>query len=358
MTGHPANEADGARAVALLTEMVRIPSPSGREERLAEYLVATMGELGLRSERDAAGNAVGELGEGPRHIVLVGHMDTVPGDIPVRREGNVLWGRGTVDAKGPLAAFVMAVALLGPRPGTRFTVVGAVEEEAATSRGARHVAGRYQPDYAIIGEPSGWDRITLGYKGRLLVDYSLERPMAHSAGEARAACEEAVAYWQQVCAYAETFNRDKEGRFATLDPSLRSMNSSSDGLAERVAMTIGLRLPPEVDAEALTRNLLGWAAGATVTMRGLEAPFRAGKRNPLCSAFLASIRAAGGRAAFVTKTGTSDMNVLGPRWGCPVVAYGPGDSAYDHTPDEQIDLGEYLRSIDVLRGVLERLSSI
>jgi len=55
------------------------------------------------------------------------------------------------------------------------------------------------------------------------------------------------------------------------------------------------------------------------------------------------------------KTGTSDMNIAAPAWGCPILAYGPGDSALDHTPDEHIDLDEYLRAVRVLTGVIEAL---
>ncbi len=58
---------------------------------------------------------------------------------------------------------------------------------------------------------------------------------------------------------------------------------------------------------------------------------------------------------FLYKTGTADMNVVGPRWNCPILAYGPGDSALDHTPDEHIDLDEYLQAIDVLTRVLEAI---
>jgi LysW-gamma-L-lysine carboxypeptidase len=57
----------------------------------------------------------------------------------------------------------------------------------------------------------------------------------------------------------------------------------------------------------------------------------------------------------VLKTGTSDMNVVGPAWHCPILAYGPGESALDHTPDERISLSEYLRSIEILKSVLHTL---
>jgi LysW-gamma-L-lysine carboxypeptidase len=50
------------------------------------------------------------------------------------------------------------------------------------------------------------------------------------------------------------------------------------------------------------------------------------------------------------------MNVVAAAWpGIPVVAYGPGDSALDHAPGERLDLGEYRKSIEVLKGVLHRL---
>jgi LysW-gamma-L-lysine carboxypeptidase len=49
------------------------------------------------------------------------------------------------------------------------------------------------------------------------------------------------------------------------------------------------------------------------------------------------------------------MNIVGPAWGCPIVAYGPGDSSLDHTPEEQIEIAEYRRAIDVLAQALEAL---
>jgi len=73
------------------------------------------------------------------------------------------------------------------------------------------------------------------------------------------------------------------------------------------------------------------------------------------AALLSSIRAAGGTPVFSYKTGTSDMNVVGPVWNCPIAAYGPGDSALDHTPNENLDLSEYERAIAVLVEALRCL---
>ncbi len=49
------------------------------------------------------------------------------------------------------------------------------------------------------------------------------------------------------------------------------------------------------------------------------------------------------------------MNVVGPLWSCPIVAYGPGDSNLDHTPDEHLDLAEYRTAIATLTRVLTLL---
>lgn len=351
---------DGGRTVmddaGFLERLVAIPSVSGEEDALARYLAERMRGLGFRVRRDEVGNVIGEVGDpnAGRTLVLLGHMDTVPGDIPVRREGGLLYGRGAVDAKGPLAAFVLAAVRVAYQlRGTRLVVVGAVEEEAR-SRGARHLAGTMTPpDGVIIGEPSGWQGITLGYKGTLWVDYRLTRAAGHGAGDRSTSAEEAVAFWSRLVRYAAERNGDRRPpRFDTLDPTLRSISTGGDGLEDEVEMRIGLRLPLGVDVAALQQAMGEWRDGAEVSFPYSEQPFRAKKNTPVVRALLRAIRAAGGRPRFKLKTGTSDMNVVGPAWGCPIVAYGPGDSSLDHTPDEHIAVDEFRRAVGVLAQAL------
>ncbi len=344
--------------VDLLRHMLEIESLSGHEEELAVFLVDRMGELGFDACIDGVGNAVG-LRRGPnaadgscQEIVLLGHMDTVPGHVAVRASGDRLYGRGAVDAKGPLAAFVAAAAQVEPPPGVRITVIGAVEEEAATSKGARHVVEQYRPAACIIGEPSGWDAVTLGYKGRLLVDYRLEQPAGHTAGPGGAAAEVAVAWWQALKAYTAEFNQSRQRMFDQLLPSLRRIQTTGDGLTDVVEATVAFRLPPNFDVAALEATARRHAGSALVRCYSQEPAFRASRNTPLVRAFLRAIRGAGGQPRFKLKTGTSDMNVVGPVWGCPIVAYGPGDSRLDHTPEEHVSIAEYLRAIDVLGEVL------
>jgi LysW-gamma-L-lysine carboxypeptidase len=344
------------RCRQLLRDMVEIPSPSGHEGELARFLVREMADLGFRSWVDEAGNAVGELGDGPQEVLLLGHMDTVPGDIPVRITGGKLYGRGSVDAKGPLAAFICAAAQEGPRPSRRWVVVGAVEEEAATSRGARHLLGKRQPSAVIVGEPSRWNRITVGYKGRLLVEYRLCRPMGHTAGPEAGVVESAVDFWLAVRDYAAAHNKGKSARSRTLDATLRIIQSADDGLTQQVEVTIALRLPLGLQPAAVRDAIQQTGApGAEVTFHGEEVAFRAPKDTRLVAALLTAIRDLGGEPRFSFKTGTSDMNVVGPVWKCPIVAYGPGDPSLDHTPNEHIELEEYETAIAVLANTLQTL---
>jgi LysW-gamma-L-lysine carboxypeptidase len=71
-------------AVDLLTRIVKIYSPSGKEEEISLFLADEMTKLGFRVHRDKIGNVIGEVGEGSPVILLCGHMDTVEGIIPVR----------------------------------------------------------------------------------------------------------------------------------------------------------------------------------------------------------------------------------------------------------------------------------
>lgn len=348
-------QSDYAAADTLLTGLVERYSPSTHERSAVSYLVRRMADLGFRAEIDGTGNAFGVLGTGERTILLLGHIDTVPGYIQVHREGDDLYGRGSVDAKGPLATFVAAAAQAGPQPGKRIVVVGAVEEEAATSKGARYLLDRLAPEVVIIGEPSQWDCVTVGYKGRLLVDYTAHREIGHTAGPDDSVCEEAFAFWQQVQAYAADYNEGRRRMFGQLSPSLRRMQSSSDGFIETAELTLGLRLPPDIDAADVQAHLATFADDAELCFRGYEPAHHAGKSSPLARAFVRAIDAEGGRIQFKVKSGTSDMNVVAPVWRCPILAYGPGDARLDHTPYEHLNLNDYHRAINVVARVLQTI---
>ena len=352
-----------------LLGLVKTYSPSGREQPAVDFLVKRMQALHFtRTFIDEAGNAVGVIGSGPRQVVLLGHIDTVLGEIPVRVEpegtankSSFLYGRGSVDAKGPLAAFVDAAATVGPIEGWQFVVIGAVGEEK-DSDGARFIAPLYHPAFAIVGEPSRWERITLGYKGSAWAKITIRRSLAHTAGKGESACEAAVKAWEAISQLEMDFNANRSRSFDQVLPTLRGMDSGSDGFEEWASLQIGTRLPLDLTPQQWYSELdnlqaLQETSGILTEKMGFPIPAYQGEKNSaLVRAFLKSIRSVGGQPGFVVKTGTADLNIIGPIWKCPALAYGPGDSTLDHTPNEHLSLEEYQRAVDVLRSVLEQLS--
>lgn len=373
---------DQASATELVRGLVAIPSVSRSEAAASTWLAEQMRTAGYdRAFVDDAGNAVGELGNpsAARTIVLLGHIDTVPGNIPVRIENGQLYGRGSVDAKGPLATFAAGAARFGSAAAKaanlRVVVVGAVEEEAATSKGARFIASRFNgttepiPHACIIGEPSHWNRVTLGYKGRLLLDFTADQPMAHTAGPDASVASVVVDFWNWVTAHAARVNDGKDKAFDQLSPSLRRfITSTNDQMHDMVDGQFAWRLPVGFDAEgfmveiaAEAKRLTGQQADRTqftLNFRGYEKPWKGDRNNVLVKSFLAGLRSVDSteKLGFVVKTGTSDMNVVGPVWQCPIVAYGPGDSSLDHTPNEHLPVDEYLKAVSVIEQTLTAFS--
>jgi [amino group carrier protein]-lysine/ornithine hydrolase len=372
--------------IELLEEMVSIPSPSTQERELGQWLVTRLRSMGFAAKRDEVGNVVAFWGSGPREVLLLGHIDTVPGFIPVRREGQRLFGRGAVDAKGPLAAAITAVARQPAGAACRFTIIGAVEEEGS-SRGARYLVNRKPPDQLVILEPSGWDAVTLGYKGSLKMRYRLSQPMGHGAGPNESAADRAIGFIRKVQDYsaaptAPTLpsprgggnpdttsprgggNSDatspREGgvpaSFERLDVRILRFHADHDGFRDTAAMTVGFRLPPNFDVPSFQQELATWADGAELRFEYADAAVRAEKNTPVVRAFLKGIRDTGGTPRFKMKTGTSDMNILAPVWGCPTLAYGPGDSKLDHTQAEAMDLEDFARGVNVLTAALSHLA--
>jgi LysW-gamma-L-lysine carboxypeptidase len=297
-----------------------------------------------------------------------------------------LYGRGTVDAKGPLCAFILAAAeARQPIANSQWqiVVIGATEEEAASSKGAHYAATQYRPELCIIGEPSGSDGITLGYKGRLLVTSHFEYEIQHTSRPGASASEVAVNFWNWVKRFTDQYNADKSKAFDQILPSLRSIKSGDDGLHEWCDMVIGLRLPvefgyrqaSEIFADEFTKiELTGALDRATAGFReespkhvnskgsrlefwGHEQAYRSSKDTVLARAFVDAIREEKLRPAFKVKSGTADFNILGPAWGCPIVAYGPGDSDLDHTPNEHVAIDEFERGVRVLARVLRSVTS-
>jgi len=357
-------------AVDLLTRMVKIYSPSGNEEEISLFLADEMEKLGFKVHRDEVGNVIGEIGEGSPVVLLCGHMDTVEGEIPVRVEDGQLYGRGSVDAKGPLAAMIVAASsfVKGGFPG-KILVVGVVDEEG-TGKGIQHfVEEGIQPDYAIFGEPSGLEKVVFGYKGILTVKVIVETPSGHSAAPwlFDNAIEKAMDFWKQINRLHLREEKLKS-RFYSITSCLTGIkggNTSASFIPSHCEILVQMRIPPQLTPEQVFEEVKrkidrykSTNPKVTVAVETVDIAkaFEADRRSVIVRALAWGIRKTTlNYASFSRKTGTGDMNVLGNALKIPVVTYGPGDSTLDHTPNEHIDIQEYLDSIEVLKKTLKKL---
>ena len=357
MTKH-LHERLGGELSDLLLNLVNQYSPSRFEATAVRCLVDWMSAHDFAAHVDAAGNAVGMRGpdDAPHTLILLGHIDTVPGEIPVRVKDGILYGRGSVDAKGSLCAFAEATAQATIPDDWRVMVVGAVEEEIDTSIGALHIRDMVTPDLCVIGEPSGANRITLGYKGHLMIDYALLRPVVHTSRPEPSVGALGSAFWQQVLMWCDAYNADIERNFDRVFPQLRAINTETDGFTDTVRLTIGFRLPPSLTPDDVAESVRAFAeSDAAIRAYSTAQAYLGGKNNALVRGMLRAIRAEGERPGFVLKGGTSDMNIVGAVWQCPIIAYGPGDSALDHTPNEHLPLDEYACAVAVLTHLIEHI---
>ena len=361
MTPATTDQDDGSLATAreLLVDLVSIPSPSGQEAAAAERLVAFFEAHGREVWIDEVGNVRAPADDA---LLLTSHVDTVPGDIPVRvtepdgeDDGAVLWGRGSVDATGPLAA--MAVAAV--RTGVSFA--GVVGEET-DSRGARHlVADRAEPEALVNGEPSGADGITLGYRGLCAGSCTISTPSRHSSRPEPNAIQRAMKWWSRVETDLEALTSSDEPDTAspfesvTAKPVAIDGGPTDDGLAVDATLDFQLRVPPAVSIETVREPVESRSDefGGAIEWTDAIRPVMASPRTPVARAFRAAIRAEGADPRLLRKTGTSDMNVYADAWDCPMVTYGPGDSSLDHAPDERLPLAELDHAVAVLEAVAE-----
>ena len=346
-TKHPETRTRATDARELLVDLVSTPSPSGEESEAAARLV----EFFEAHDREVYVDEVGNVrAPADDSVLLTSHIDTVPGNIPVEVKEGELWGRGSVDATGPLAAMAAAAVETG------VSFAGVVEEET-TSRGARFLCeDRVEPEAVVNGEPSGWDGITLGYRGFLDGTYVVTSESGHSSRPDMNAIEEAMDWWRKVESAFEADEWRPIFEQVTTKPVGFDGGLGADGLSVEATMEVQFRIPPALSADELRELADSKLVEGTVHWADPIPPVMESPRTEVARAFRVAIRDAGGSPRLLRKTGTSDMNLYADAWDCPMVTYGPGNSDLDHAPDEHLPLDEFDISVEVLTDVAQSLT--
>ena len=354
--------------VKLLRKMLETYSPSGSEMPLASLLNEELSSLGFESRIDRTGNVIAQTGDNGPEVVLCGHMDTVPGELPVRLDNKFLYGRGAVDAKSSFAAMVVAASSVknDPNARIRLKIVGVVKEETSSEGFQNFLTTSPNPDLVVFGEPSQVTDIIIGYKGRINIQVECAGGSGHAASPwlSRNSIDEVYGFWKSL--QASVVDNEAESKFNSVTGSITGFSSSGpdNSIPQRALVNIDLRLPPNTDPSivverihSLAQTYVSSRAGIKLTVSAKEQSqaYISDAESILVSAYRRAIRTVTGTSpALLKKTGSSDMNLLPSN--IPAIAYGPGDSKLDHTQDERISIEEYLNSIEVHSHALRLIS--
>lgn len=360
-------------AVEFLLRTLQLYTPSRSEAPLANMLKeACINELGFEQAHiDSVGNVIAIKGTGDPIIMLCGHMDTVPGEIPVKVKDGYIFGRGASDAKAALIAMLLAASEFRKQRGT-LVFVAVVDEEGNATGIKQLVKSKLPLDYAIFGEPSGIENITIGYKGRLSIRLACDVGNSTHASApwlAKNSIEEMYDFWNAIKSGISTIENYSRSRANSISCSLTEITggSSHNVTPQKCKITVDIRIPTTTSCDNVLDQLKGIiekiaaekSVKATYRTEDKTEPFEANHSSPLVRALSLSILdVCKSRAILVRKTGTGDMNVLGNALNIPVVTYGPGEPHASHTSNEHVKSAEYVSSIDVFSRALFHLSRL
>lgn len=357
--------------IELLKKMLEIYSPSGKEDKMASFLADELKRVGFsRVWVDSANNIYGEIGSDGPTILLCGHMDTVPGWIPVRIEGDRVYGRGSVDAKSSLAAMIVSALSLKQELSWGRILIACVVDEEGRAKGIRRlVRDKPRVDYAIFGEPSGIKNIVFAYKGRLKIKIEFKTITGHVGAQHLLpnAIERGFEFWTRLKDICGRKYKSPYGIFYSLTPTITGISGrgTTRSIPDICVLEVDLRLPPTIkcdDAIKIVNSLMdefrGGDCGLTTKLRVIDRvePYVAKRDTVVISSLREAIlEETGEEARLIRKTGTGDMNIFGAHYNVPVATYGPGESGLSHTSNEYISIPEYLASIKIYKRAMKRI---
>ena len=193
-----AEELEG-ETVAILMDMVRVPSFSGKEREVCQVVKRRMEDAGFDEVRiDGLGNVIGRIGSGPRVIAFDAHLDTVyPGDLSLwdfdpftpKVEDGQVWGRGTVDQEGGMAAMITAgriIQELGLNDDFTVYFTGTVMEEDCDGLCWNYLIEEegLRPEMVVSTEPTNMG-VYRGHRGRMEMQVRVQGRSCHGSAPER-----------------------------------------------------------------------------------------------------------------------------------------------------------------------------
>lgn len=360
--------------ISFLETAVRTPSHES-VDAMRTLLVETLESAGVEATIDAAGNVLAErVGDedGP-HVVLNTHIDTVPPHVPFSRDSDGdgdddrICGRGSCDAKGPLAALLDAFLAVEPKRGRVTLAVTPDEETDSMGASALDFLARDEeggnesrPDAVIVGEPTDLD-VCNAARGRFQGTVTVRGENAHAAHPE--AGVNAIRGLAPVLSALSTFDSDGEHPelgAPTLTPTTVEGGTATNQIPADCSFVIDRRSVPPEGAEEFRRSLEGHLQNAVdaveveVSLAERDTPFLEAFETPADSELVRTLRdESGGEVRpFGAATEASYFARV-----APTVVFGPGvlsddEGAVAHGPREYVDVADVRAAADAVRGTL------
>lgn len=370
---------DDAACIEFLRDLIRIPSFSGQEQRIAARIADEMRRVGFGQVYcDHAGNVVGRIGKGSQRILFDGHMDTVGVGNPSAWQHNpfgaeivdgVLYGRGAMDMKASLAAMVYGLKSLAADPTAlrgEIILAAVVQEEPYEGVAIRSLIDGegLWPSFVVLGEPTNLE-IAVGHRGRVELRVATEGRACHASapelGEnALYAAAKVIFGIEMLAGHLGEDSRLGKGSIAVTGISCTA--GSNNAVPDYCELIVDRRLTlGETRERALAeirqiieregvRGAVRVADRVTVTYTGYEnrgqeyyPPWLMPEDAPLVKMAVKAVeRAIERRPRTKAWAFSTDGAYTRGEAGIPTVGFGPGEERYAHTADEQVRVEDVL----------------
>ena len=339
----------------ILLKLVEVYTPSGNESRIKETLTEICLKLGFeRCYFDEIGNFFAEYGEG-EPILLASHIDTVPGELNSSFDGEIIRGRGAVDAKGPLTAFILGASeAMKEISGVKVRVAGLVHEES-DGLGAKYLVEKgCKARYVLIGEPTNLG-IAIAYRGSVTAEIYAEARGGHSSAPyvGESALDKILNF------VGELRSRFNGSSYDEVTSAVTVLNAGDwpSKLPEKARAIVNIRFPKPYSPDSIIEEIEGIAKRSDARIRLIDStpPVEVGLRSKAVRALMRGCLRNGVKPRLVKKTGTSDMNTLAELTE-HIAAFGPGDSKLAHTNAEELSVDDLLKAARIVASALIELS--
>ena len=380
--------------VRFLADIVRTPSFSSKEDKVIPVIKREMKKVGFDQVRvDGLGSIIGRIGKGPRVIAFDAHIDTVyPGDreqwsfdpFKPRIKDGKIWGRGTVDQKGGMAAMVYAGKIIKElRLNEQFTIyfTGTVMEEDCDGLCWQYLLNeeKLKPEFVVITEPTNLN-IYRGHRGRMEIQVEVKGRSCHGSAPERG--DNAIYKIARIALEIEKLNeRLRKDRFlgkgTVTVTEVRSSSPSLCAVSDGAGIHLDRRLTAgETKASALAEvrdaaKRAGYPDARVFVLNYTEAAYT-GKvyptekyyptwmleeKSPYLKDAVAAYTGVLGKAPLVDKwTFSTNAVAIAGMKGIPCLGLGPGNEVYAHAPNEACPIEHLSRAAAFYAALVARLN--